>query len=99
MLQSETVAALLLPTDFRAEPKIDCVLALVLLPTIRRGKAAPETKAPIISIDNEKRVLKSECTIVGIKMVAKAGTNRRSARSRSLGEERSGVGIPRNKLF
>jgi hypothetical protein len=39
MLQSETVAALLLPTDFRAEPKIDCVLALVLLPTIRRGKA------------------------------------------------------------
>jgi hypothetical protein len=57
-LQSETVAALLLPTDFRAEPKIDCVLALVLLPTIRRGKAAPETKAAIISIDNEKRVLK-----------------------------------------
>ena len=33
-MQSETVAALLLPTDFRAEPKIDCMLALVLLPTI-----------------------------------------------------------------
>jgi len=97
MLQPETVAAFLLPTDFRAEPKIDCVLTLVLLPTIRRGKAAPETKAPIISID--KRVLKSECTIVGIKMVAEAGTNRRSARSRSLREERSDVGILRNKLL
>jgi hypothetical protein len=44
MLQLETVAALLLPTDFRAEPKIDCMLDLVLLPTIRREKAVPDTK-------------------------------------------------------
>jgi len=85
-LQSETVAALLLPTDFPAEPKIDCMLALALLPTIRRGKAVPETKAPIISIENEKRVSKSECMLAGIKMVAKAGKSRCSARSRSCGK-------------
>jgi hypothetical protein len=50
------------------------MLALALVPTIRRGKAVPETKAPIISIENEKRVSKSECMLAGIKMVAKAGT-------------------------
>ena len=63
--------------------KIDWILALVLLPTIRQGTAVPETEAPIISIENEKRVSKSECMLAGIKMVAKAGKSRCSARSRS----------------
>jgi AcrR family transcriptional regulator len=39
ILQPETAAALLLPKDSRAEPKIDCMLAFVLPPTIRREKA------------------------------------------------------------
>src|SRR5260370_29277059 len=39
ILQRETAAALLLPTDSRAEPKIDRMLAFVLPPTIRREKA------------------------------------------------------------
>jgi hypothetical protein len=38
--------------------KIDWILALVLLPTIRQGTAVPETEAPIIRVENEKRVLK-----------------------------------------
>jgi len=38
---------------------MDRILVLVLLPTIRRWKAVPKTKAPIISIEKEKRVLKS----------------------------------------
>jgi hypothetical protein len=53
--------------------KIDWILALVLLPTIRQGTAVPETEAPIIRVENEKRVSKSECTPAGIKMVVKAG--------------------------
>ena len=79
--------------------KIDWILALVLLPTIRQGTAVPETEAPIIRVENEKRVSKSECTPAGIKMVVKAGKSCRSARSRSLREERSDVEIPRDKLF
>ena len=72
-MQSETVAALLLPTDFRAEPKnrVDtCARSAADYPA---GTAVPETEAPIIRVENEKRVSKSECTPAGIKMVAKAG--------------------------